>query len=93
MYGLKVGPDERISQIVRLDDFDNDELWFKNAVSVANPFDVVISNNIQEVNRVFWERGIPTIIPPEAERSILQSTHVREALWDEDLIPQSYRGL
>jgi len=80
----------RVSQIVRLDDFDNDQLWFENVMKVTNPFNVVISNNIQEVNRVFWARDIPTLIPPELDRSVLQSTPIRGTLTEEGLIPRSF---
>jgi nicotinamide mononucleotide adenylyltransferase len=86
----KFGLTPRVSQIVRLNNFDDDQLWFENVMKVTDPFDVVISNNLQEVNRVFWERDIPSLIPPELDRSVLQSTPIRGTLTDEGFIPRSF---
>ena len=80
---------DRVSQVVRLNDFGDDQKWFENVMRVADPFDVVLSNNLEEVNRVFAKRKIPTLITPEVERSSLQATKIREILAGENLIPHS----
>jgi nicotinamide mononucleotide adenylyltransferase len=78
----------KVTQIVRLDDFGDDQKWYENIMQVTDPFDVVLSSNIEEVNRVFLERNIPTLTVPEVERSSLQATKIREILVEERHIPQ-----
>lgn len=46
----------KVEKIVPLDDFYDDELWFKNVIKIAGTCDVVIGNN-EWTNGIFEKRG------------------------------------
>lgn len=81
-----LGIASRVARIVKLNDFNNDQLWFENTLSQAGQFNVVIGNNEEGVNRVFKERGIPAIGTPLLDRDTYRGEHIRGKLIAEGLL-------
>ncbi len=77
----------RLTQIVRINDVNDDQQWFEQT-RLLTKFDVVVGNNESGVNRIFRERGIPTVQTPLLNRAFYQGTHIRWTLSNEGLLPQ-----
>lgn len=81
-----LGIASRVARIVKLNDFNNDQLWFENTLLQVGQFNVVIGNNEDGVNRVFKERGIPAIGTPLLNRDTYRGEHIRGKLIAEGLL-------
>jgi nicotinamide-nucleotide adenylyltransferase len=86
IHDLGIG--SRVTQIARLNDFNNDQQWFENTLLQVGQFNVVVGNNEEGVNRVFRERGIPAIQTPLFERSTFRGERIRGELIAEGLLGQ-----
>jgi nicotinamide-nucleotide adenylyltransferase len=71
-YGLT----PKITEIVRLNDFGDDQKWFDHVKSLVERFDVVVGNN-GWVNEIFKERGIETKEILMLDRNRLQGKEIR----------------
>lgn len=83
-----LGITSRVTQIAKLYDFNDDQLWFENTLLQVGQFNVVIGNNEEGVNRVFRERGISAIGTPLLDRDTYRGEHIRGKLTAEGLLGQ-----
>ena len=72
----KYGLAPKVTEIVRLNDFGDDQKWFDHVQSRVERFDVVVGNN-GLVNEIFKERGVETKEILMLDRSRLQGKEIR----------------
>lgn len=81
----------KIIKIVSLDDFYNDEKWFKNSLKQAGKFDIVVGNN-EWVNGIFESRGYPILRVGFYKRFIYEGERIRKLMKEgnkwQDRIPK-----
>jgi len=68
--------EERIKNIVPLDDYMNDDLWRDKTLAVVGSFDVIVGNN-EWVNRIFEKAGYPILRLGFYRRSIYEGKKIR----------------
>ncbi len=73
------GLGDRVIKIVPLDDFYDDEKWFKNTIKLAGKFDVIIGNN-EWVNGIFEKRGYPILRVGFYKRYLLEGEKIRQLI-------------
>lgn len=69
----------RVSKIVPLDDFFNDEKWLKNVKDKAGDFDLVVGNN-DWVNRIMEKGGVEVLRVPYYKRYLYEGEKIRKLL-------------
>lgn len=71
--------DLRVSKIVPLDDFFNDEKWLKNVNNKIGGFDLVVGNN-DWVNRIMEKGGFEVLRVPYYKRYLYEGEKIRKLL-------------
>ncbi len=69
----------KVMKIVSLDDFYDDEKWFKNTLRQSGPVDVIIGNN-EWVNGIFEKRGYPILRVGYYKRYLLEGEKIRKLM-------------
>jgi pantetheine-phosphate adenylyltransferase len=75
----KEGVGSKVTKIVHLDDFFNDEKWFTNVKAKAGAFDLVVGNN-DWVNRIMKKGGYEVLRVPYYKRFLYEGEKIRKLL-------------
>lgn len=87
----------KIIKIVPLDDFFDDEPWFKNTVKQAGKVDIVVGNN-EWVNKIFEKHGYPILRAGYFHRYLYEGEKIRKLMkegkkWQNRIPNYLYRKL
>lgn len=80
IFSEKEGLKNKIIKIIPLPDNPSDEVWLYNAIKRAGDFDVVISNNDENVNIFFKKRGYQVLKFPFYKRYMYEGEKIRELI-------------
>ncbi|OGK14096.1 hypothetical protein A3I50_03670 [Candidatus Roizmanbacteria bacterium RIFCSPLOWO2_02_FULL_37_9] len=70
---------DKVSKIVPLKDYYNDELWLKHTLEVSGKIDVVIGNN-EWTNGIFERAGYPVLRLGFYKRYLYEGVKIRELM-------------
>lgn len=70
---------DKLIKIVPLNDYFNDEVWFKKTIEKTGPVDVVVGNN-QWTNGIFEARGYPILRVGYYKRFFYEGEKIRKLL-------------
>ncbi len=74
----KEGLEQRVRQIVPIQDYPSDEQWVRELEKVVGPFQAVYGNN-DWTNRVLQDAGYDAVVIPDVQRDQYQGTVIRQA--------------
>ncbi|HWY79732.1 MAG TPA: adenylyltransferase/cytidyltransferase family protein [Candidatus Sulfotelmatobacter sp.] len=79
----------RVCKLVRINDYEDDDMWFREMLNrTGRDIDVVVGNN-GWVNDIFEKEGYKTLEIPLFKRAMLSGTTIREKhLYPNGIIPQ-----